>query len=152
MTDLSFFVEATTRGSGKDREGSLKVDGQQIQYSAPASMSGKGVGASPETLLISAVTACYSLTLLAYLQKRRLPYSDISVRTEGIVTGFPGNDTFARIIVNPLIRGGNPAQRPEDVRAAGAAIHAGDRVSGSSRQSIRILFEGRGEQPISGRG
>ena len=60
----------------------------EVPYSAPGSMGGKGVGASPETLLISAVTACYSLTLLAYLQKRRLPYREIEVKTEGMSPGF----------------------------------------------------------------
>jgi peroxiredoxin-like protein len=113
MADLSYFVEATTAGTGKDREGRLTVDGQSLPYSVPANMGGKGVGASPETLLISAVTACYSLTLLAYLKKRQLPYTDIAVRTQGIVTGFPAHDTYAKIIVNPTIRGGNPAQRQE---------------------------------------
>ena len=121
MGDLSFFVEATTNGSGKEREGVISIDGQEVRYSAPASMGGKGVGASPETLLISAVTACYSLTLLAYLQKRRLSYANVVVRTEGIVTGFPQHDTYAKIIVNPIIHGGNPSQQKEYQEAAGEA-------------------------------
>ena len=98
MADLSFEISATTSGIAREREGIINVDGQQVRYSAPASMGGKGVGASPETLLISAVTACYSLTLLAHLGKRKLPQREISVRTEGIVTGFPQHDTYAKII------------------------------------------------------
>lgn len=118
MADLDFFIEATTRGSGKDREGVIFVDGREVRFSAPASMGGKGVGASPETLLISAVTACYSLTLLAYLQKRRLSYVDVVVRTEGIVTGFPQHDTYAKIIVNPVIHGGDTSLQKEYQDAA----------------------------------
>lgn len=118
MADLSFFIKATAKGNGKDREGVIAVDGLEVRYSAPGSMGGKGVGASPETLLISAVTACYSLTLLAYLQKRRLPYREIEVKTEGIVTGFPKADTYAKIIVNPVIRGASAAQRQEYQDAA----------------------------------
>ena len=113
MADLSFEISATTSGVGREREGIITVDGQNVRYSAPASMGGKGVGASPETLLISAVTACYSLTLLAYLSKRKLPQRGISVRTEGIVTGFPQHDTYAKITVNPVIHGGNPGQEKE---------------------------------------
>jgi len=118
MADLSFFIEATTSGSGKDREGVISVDGQEVRYSAPASMGGKGVGVSPETLLISAVTACYSLTLLAYLQKRRLLYARVVIKTEGIVTGFPQDDAYAKIIVNPIIQGGNSSQQQEYQDAA----------------------------------
>jgi organic hydroperoxide reductase OsmC/OhrA len=81
-------------------------------------MGGKGVGASPETLLISSVTACYSLTLLAYLQKRRLPYVDVVVKTEGIVTGFPQHDTYAKIVLNPAIQGGATSRQKEYQDAA----------------------------------
>ncbi len=118
MPDLSFFIDATVRGAGKDREGVISVDGQSVRFSGPASMGGKGVGASPETLLISAVTACYSLTLLAYLQKRRLPYLQVSVRTEGVVSGFPQHDTYARIRVNPVFGGGDAARKDEYQAAA----------------------------------
>lgn len=121
MADLNFFIESTISGSGKDREGVISVDGQEVRYSGPASMGGKGVGASPETLLISAVTACYSLTLLAYLQKRRLPYVHVVVKTEGIVAGFPQHDTYAKIIVNPVIHGGDPSQQKEYQDAAAEA-------------------------------
>ncbi len=118
MADLSFFVKATAAGSGKDREGIIAVDGLEVRYSSPGSMGGKGVGASPETQLNSAVTACYSQTLLAYLHKRRLPSREIEVKTEGIVTGFPQHDTYAKIIVHPVIRGASSAQRQEYQDAA----------------------------------
>jgi peroxiredoxin-like protein len=121
MADLSSLIKAKANGSGKDREGVIAVDGLEVRYSAPGPMGGKGVGASPETLLISAVTACYSLTLLAYLQKRRFPYREIEVKTEGIVTGFPLHDTYAKIIVNPMIRGASSAQRQEYQDAAAEA-------------------------------
>ena len=119
MADLSFFVDATAQGFGKDREGVISVDGHKVRFSAPASMGGKGVGASPETLLISAVTACYSLTLLALLQKRRLPCTDIAVRTEGVVTGFPKDDTYSRVVVSPVIKGADVA-RGEEYKAVAA--------------------------------
>jgi peroxiredoxin-like protein len=124
MADLSFFIDATAKGSGKDREGVISVDGQSVRFSAPASMGGKGAGASPETLLISAVTACYSLTLLALLQKRKLPCTEIGVRTEGTVTGFPQHDTYSRVVVNPVFKGGD-ASRREEYRAL--AVEARDR-------------------------
>ena len=118
MADLSFFIHATATGGGKDREGVIFVDGHSVRFSAPGSMGGKGVGASPETLLISAVTACYSLTLLALLQKRTLPCTEIAVRTEGVVTGFPQHDVYSRVIVNPVFKGGDVSRREEYKAAA----------------------------------
>lgn len=118
MADLDFSIKASVSGSSKDREGLIFVDDQEVRYSVPASMGGKGVGASPETLLLSAVTACYSLTLLAYLQKRRLPYSKVDIKTEGVVTGFPQNDKYAKIIVNPAINGGDSSRQKDYKDAA----------------------------------
>ncbi len=123
MSDLTFFVDARATGAGKEREGVITVDGHSIRFSVPAAMGGKGAGASPETLLISAVTACYSLTLLAYLQRRHLPCSGIAVRTEGVVSGFPQHDRYARISVSPVFNGGE-ASRGDEYRAA--AVEACD--------------------------
>ena len=87
-------------------------------------MGGKGSGASPETLLLSAVTACYSLTLLSLLQKHQLLVESISVQADGTVTGHPRETKFARIVVSPGIRGGDAA-RTAEYRAA--AIEACER-------------------------
>jgi len=119
MEDLSFTIDAVVHGTGKEREGTITVGGQMIRYSVPDSMGGKGVGASPETLLISAVTACYSLTLLYYLQRKRLPVTNLAVRTEGIVSGHPQKHRYAKIIVNPTVHGGE-RERVEEYRAAAA--------------------------------
>ncbi|HUI71311.1 MAG TPA: OsmC family protein [Spirochaetia bacterium] len=124
MSDLTFFIHATAKGAGKDREGVISVDGHSVRFSAPASMGGKGVGASPETLLISAVTACYSLTLLALLQKHRLPCTEIAVSTDGVVTGFPQHDVYSRVVVSPTYHGADAA-RSEEYKAA--AVEARDR-------------------------
>ena len=115
MPDLSFYVETTAQGKAREREGLLVVDGHEIRYSVPGSMGGKGVGASPETLLIAAVTACYSLTMLAYLRKYDLPFADLGIRTEGIVE-HPQH-RYARITVNPTVRGAD-ASRMDEYRSA----------------------------------
>ncbi len=132
MPDLTFTISAAVSGHGRDREGVISVDDQRVRYSVPASMGGKGVGASPETLLISAVAACYSLTLLYLLQKKRLPVSEVTVKTDGTVTGFPENDTYARITVNPVVHGGDPRQRAQyedTAREACASCFIGQTVA-----------------------
>jgi len=123
MRDLVFEIQAAVGGSGREAEGTLSVDGEHIRYSAPASMGGKGVGANPESLLISAVTACFSLTLLYYLHKRGLAATGVEVRTQGLVAGHPRDDRYARITVNPKVLGGDPTR---EVEYRAAALKARD--------------------------
>ncbi|RIV21696.1 hypothetical protein D2Q93_10515 [Alicyclobacillaceae bacterium I2511] len=107
MADLSFSIHAQWSGTGKQGEGTVYLDGQDLIYSAPSSMGGKGVGTSPEELLLSAVTACYSGTLFRLLVKSGLPVEDLTIETEGTVTGFPLNAVFSKVRVHPTIHGGD---------------------------------------------
>lgn len=139
MADLSFTIDAVVHGTGKEREGTITADGERIRYSVPAAMGGKGVGASPETLLISAVTACYSLTLLYYIQRKRLLVTELSVKTEGIVSGHPQKHRYAKIIVNPTVHGGEPS-RLEEYRAA--AVEARDNCFiGQTVAAGQVVYE-----------
>ena len=88
MGDLRYNVKAAWNGAGPAGEGTLTIGDEVLPYSVPADMGGKGKGASPETLLISAVTACYSATLYHFLSKRRLPVSSVAVDTAGFVGNY----------------------------------------------------------------
>jgi peroxiredoxin-like protein len=118
MSDLKFEVNASWNGVGANGEGNLKMADKTVNYSSPAEMGGKGVGVSPEDLLIGAVTTCYSGTLFAILTKRRLPVEEIKVRAEGIVTGFPTQTNFSELIVHPTIIGGDTSKQEEYEKAA----------------------------------
>lgn len=122
MTDVHFTIDAVVNGTGRELEGMIFAGDEKIRYSAPESMGGKGTGANPETLLISAVTACYSLTLLYLLRKNRLAVSELAVKTEGIVDGHPQKHRYAKIIVNPTIYGGDGSQLKE-YRAVATEAH-----------------------------
>lgn len=119
--DLGFKVSADWSGVGKSGQGVLRIGADDYVYSAPASMGGKGVGASPEDLLLAAVTACYSGTLMRVLSERQLPADSVSIETSGTVEGFPGHARFARITVSPMIQGGAPSQQHAYQRAADEA-------------------------------
>lgn len=109
MSDLGFSTELKWHGTGREGEGIVRLAGVSVSYSAPASMGGKGVGTSPEELLIAAVSTCYSGTLFALLKKNGMPVQEISVRVEGTVTGYPASAKFSRIRVYPTIHGGDEA-------------------------------------------
>jgi peroxiredoxin-like protein len=122
MGDLSFDVELSWAGRGREGAGTIKTDDQLLELSGPEAMGGRGVGTNPEELLVCAVASCYTATLFGVLARARLPVLSLAVSASGTVTGFPGAARFARIVVSPTILGGAAARRGE-YEAAAAAAH-----------------------------
>lgn len=118
MADLRFGAKLAYSGTGKEGEGQLTVGEKTLAYSAPENMGGKGVGLSPEDLLISAVSTCYSGTLFGLLSKIGLPVQEVKIQAEGIVTGYPLNTKFSEIIVHPTILGGDASKKDDYASAA----------------------------------
>lgn len=111
MKDI--FFEANLNW-GQENEGKLTGnDKTSITISGPAEMNGKGVGMSPEDLLVGAVSACYIGTLFKLLQKRRLPVASVSVKAEGVVKDYPEKATFKRVTVYPTIHRGELSKQAE---------------------------------------
>ncbi len=107
MADLHFEIEVTWQGTGKEAEGVVRTGGKEVQVSAPANMGGKGVGTSPEELLLSGITSCYSGTLMGVLRKAGLPVDKVVVKTDGVVSGYPLSAKFDQLTVHPTIVGGD---------------------------------------------
>ena len=103
---------------GQDGEGVMHIGQDEFKFSAPVSMGGKGAGASPEDLLLAAVTACYSGTFMRVLRHAGLSVESVSVTTEGVVKEFPTNAKFAAITVNPTIKGADPIRQKEYEKTA----------------------------------
>jgi peroxiredoxin-like protein len=122
MDDLSFDVELCWSQARAHGEGALQTNDLTLEISGPGSMGGLGVGASPEELLVSAVSSCYVATLFGVLRGARLPVDSLALSARGMVTGFPGDARFARIVVNPTVLGGDSARR-EEYQAAASAAH-----------------------------
>ncbi len=116
MSDITFNIHARWSGTGTGGSGTIELADAEVPYSVPSEMGGKGKGGSPETLLMAAVTACYSATLYHLLVKRRLPAAEVRIETKGIVSGYPKDEKYAAIEVNPSIRGGD-TQRIADYKA-----------------------------------
>jgi len=121
MGDLSFDVELSWSQTGGHGAGTLQTNDLTLQISGPGSMGGLGVGASPEDLLVSAVSSCYVATFFGVLRGARLPVDSVAVSASGTVTGFPGHARIARIVVNPTVLGADSARRAEYEAAASAA-------------------------------
>jgi organic hydroperoxide reductase OsmC/OhrA len=72
-------------------------------------------------LLIAAISSCYSITLSDHLQADCLPQTHISVHADGVIIEELGRVRFARVTVNPTIRGADARRRDAYQRAALAA-------------------------------
>lgn len=97
MSDLLFTSKLSWSG-GRSSSGVVETGGQSLQLSVPASMGGLGAGTSPEELISSAVGSCYTSTLAAILESRRLPAASIEVQVNTLVSDYPGpNARVARL-------------------------------------------------------
>src|ERR1039458_978490 len=102
MTELAFGATVWWTGCGRDGAGGVSTGGQELEYSAPRSMGGRGKGTSPEELLVSAVASCYAGTLYHLLARDGLPAEEVRVRATGTVGDFPGAKArFSQVIVHP---------------------------------------------------
>jgi peroxiredoxin-like protein len=121
MSDLQFEIQLNWQGTGQQGEGQIHMGGSTFVCAAPASMGGKGVGVSPEDLLISAVASCYSGTLFGILSNRGLLVQHVHVRAEGLITGYPSQTKFSGIIVHPTVLGGDEDKQSEYEQCARTA-------------------------------
>jgi peroxiredoxin-like protein len=121
MSDLQFDIQLNWQGTGNEGEGQIRMGGGSFVCAAPASMGGKGVGVSPEDLLISAVASCYSGTFFSILSNRGLLVQQVHVRAEGLITGYPSQAKFSRIIVYPTVLGGDEEKQSEYEQCARTA-------------------------------
>lgn len=121
MAELPFDIQLEWSGSGREGRGTIVTDDLELEYSAPASMGGRGVGSNPEELLVCAVGACYSATLFGLLHRAGLPASAVRIAASGTVSDYPAHSRFARLTVSPTILDGDPARRGEYEQTAEAA-------------------------------
>jgi peroxiredoxin-like protein len=107
--------------SSSDNAGSITTPAGNMAYSV-LDLTGSGRGRpNPETLLIAAVSSCYSITLSNVLRAASLPQSRVSVRADGVIVNDSGKAQFARVTVNPTIRGADVRRRGAYEKAAIAA-------------------------------
>src|SRR5665213_1157917 len=114
MSDLVFGATVWWTGCGRDGAGGVSTGGQEFEYSAPLSMGGRGIGTSPEELLVSAVASCYAGTLYHLLARDGLPADQVTVRAAGSVSDYPSRRaSFSRIVVHPTFSGADPIREAE---------------------------------------
>ncbi|MGD8190895.1 OsmC family protein [Brevibacillus ginsengisoli] len=141
MSGHLFHMEAEWQG-GRLSTGAIKGEGLQASISVPAELGGPGQGTNPEELLISSAMTCYTITLAAILEKRKIPFQSLTVRSEGKLTVEEGNLGFREIIHRPIIR---LMEQSEEIRQnANHAAHRAEQVcmiSKAIRGNVEIKVE-----------
>lgn len=89
------------------REGSGKVSsshsGTEVSIAVPPEFQGPGGAASPEELLTSAITSCYTMTFGIIAANRKLPVKAVSVEAVGAVEQNGPNFTYKSVRIMPTI-------------------------------------------------
>lgn len=145
MMNYTFTVNGEWRGTRND-VGSVGSKGFQTPVSVDTSMKGAGVGTNPDELLIAATQSCYMITLANILTNRRIPYQDMNVRSEGVVSE-DGGLHFESITHYPTVVLDTDAS-DEDVEAATKAAYRaeekcmiGNAVRGQVKLSVHPTIQ-----------
>ena len=99
-----FRLQSVLEGNSQST-GTIEVEGSgALAFGIPPQFGGQAGRPSPEGLLLSAVTSCYSLTLAILAERRRLPVTRIEVQAEGEVVTQPGGTLkYTAIHLHPKI-------------------------------------------------
>lgn len=133
-------VKTTWTGTMKG-QGRIEADRLDAPVAIPTELGGTGEGADPKTLLVASAATCYLMTLVAILQNRKLPVSDLELVSEG---SDPTQPDFA--IEHQVQVRLSPEITQEQMGQAEAAMHQADKacVIGNvlKRAGVKINVEG----------
>lgn len=72
--------EVVVRGSGASYTNQIDMRDHRLLADEPRELAGDDEGPSPYELLLSALGACTSMTIVMYAKRREIPLGDVSVR------------------------------------------------------------------------
>jgi peroxiredoxin-like protein len=75
--NLKTVWDGNTKGNGK-----IQANNFETNIAIPESLGGTGEGAEPKGLLVSSAAACYSMTLVAMLETRKLNVTGLTMNSE----------------------------------------------------------------------
>lgn len=102
MTHIHPFPHRYIVSSECHRSGAVTTHSDQLESIAcepPVQFGGPGDHWSPETLLLAALSSCFSLTFRAIATHRRLQWLQLDVRVEGVLEREQGNSRFTQFRV-----------------------------------------------------
>jgi peroxiredoxin-like protein len=126
---------------GRTSVGSIEGSNFNSPLSIPVDLGGPGVGTSPEELLLGAAYGCYLITLSTLLSNRNVPFTKISLESQGFVVNDRGL-RFDRIEHYPTIYVDGPVDEEQISFLAQHAEHA-CMVSSALRGNVEVRVHPR---------
>jgi peroxiredoxin-like protein len=100
----TFRVESVWTGNSDGDGAAIAGTGVRTDFGVPPEMGGKVGRTNPDELLLTAVVACYSITLALLIERKRLAPPRIEVEAEGDVVRQPDRTLkFTAIRLKPRI-------------------------------------------------
>lgn len=121
MADATINLETTWDG-GFTGQGLIKGDGFEIATAIPTALGGSGAGADPKQLYVAAATACFTATLRAITEKKKVPVDAIAVSTHAVA----GDENFT--IAHTVALTMAPDAGDAGAAAAHDAVETADRI------------------------
>jgi peroxiredoxin-like protein len=117
------FIQTVSYQGGRDGCGEIAIAGRELVFSSPAALGGCGKGTNPEELLLSAMGACYTLTLSIITAKAQPGIASVAAKLEATVVEEtePKRRLFfreIRIIPQIHLKPGAAAPDPAALQAA----------------------------------
>jgi peroxiredoxin-like protein len=124
------FVQRVAWQGGRDGSGSLELAGAGLALSIPKQLNGPGAGTNPEELMLSALGACFSMTLGLIAARAQPALRRVETEVHGkveMVTQPKRGLRFAEIRFVPhlWLASDQPAPSPEALRKLCEQAEAG---------------------------
>jgi peroxiredoxin-like protein len=116
-TNLKTVWYGNTKGNGK-----IQTNNLETNIAIPEALGGSGEGAEPKGLLVSSAVACYTMTLVAILEARKLPVARLTMDSEASNSKEEG---FKIIHYPHIILSANATE--DQIQLANRAIMAADK-------------------------
>jgi peroxiredoxin-like protein len=142
LHDYPVKVEWTGGRNGKGRF-AAQHSGSSLDIAVPPEFMGPGGGASPEELLTSAITSCYTMTFGIIAENRKVPVDSVQVEATGQVEQNGPSFKYTSITIHPKIVLSADAT-DEQVKLAEEMAHKADAyciVTNAIRNNVQITVE-----------
>lgn len=128
---------------GRNGKGKVAAAHAALDIAVPPEFSGPGGAASPEELLTSAITCCYTMTFGIIAENRKVPVESVQVEATGQVEQNGPSFKYTSITIRPTITLSADAT-DEQISLAQDMAHKADAyciVTNAVRNNVQIIVE-----------
>ncbi|WP_338787213.1 OsmC family protein [Metabacillus sp. FJAT-53654] len=136
-TNLKTVWYGNTKGNGR-----MESNNFETSIAIPESLGGIGEGAEPKGLIVSSAAACYSMTLVAMLEARKLNVTGLTMNTEATNSKEEGFKIthYPKVILSVDATKDQIESANRTIQAADKACAIGNMLK---KADVQIMIEGK---------